>query len=228
VVECKVPLTRLASYREGLFYVQDKASCFAAEVADPKPGMKVLDVCAAPGAKTSYLAQLMQNKGAIYSVDYSARRLKTWRQETQRMGAETAEPIIADARSNLPLNVEADIVVLDPPCTSTGVFGRAPSSKWRLTPKSIEKMASIQWLMINNCAEKVKPLGFLTYSTCTVTVEENEMVIERFLKWHPEFQLADVTPELGLPGLRGLTKCRRLSPHLHESNGFFIAKLQKE
>jgi 16S rRNA (cytosine967-C5)-methyltransferase len=228
IIESKRPLTRLASHGEGLFYVQDKASCFAAEVADPKPGSIVLDVCAAPGAKTSYLAQLMQNKGAIYSLDYSVRRMRTWKQEIRRLGTLIAEPVIADARSNLPLDAEADVVVLDPPCTSTGVFGRMPSSKWRLTPKSIEHMAEIQWLMINNCAEKVKHGGLLTYSTCTVTVEENEMIIERFLKWHPEFQLAEITPNLGLLGLRGLTKCRRLYPHLHESNGFFIAKLQKE
>jgi 16S rRNA (cytosine967-C5)-methyltransferase len=228
VINAKNPLTRTASYQEGLFYVQDKASCFAAEVADPKPKMTVLDVCAAPGAKTTYLAQLMQNQGAIYSLDYSARRMRTWKQETRRMGTTIAEPLIADARLPLPLDIEADVAVLDPPCTSTGVFGRQPSAKWRLTPKSIETMAEIQWQMINNVAEMVKSDGFLTYSTCSITVEENEMIIERFLKGHPEFHLADVNPNLGLPALRGLTMCRRLYPHLDESNGFFIAKLTKE
>jgi len=228
VIEAKRPLTSLTSYGEGIFYVQDKASCLAAEVADPKPGRTVFDVCAAPGAKTTYLAQLMQNQGAIYSLDYSSRRMKTWKQENRRMGTAIAEPVIADACSPLPVNVQADVTVLDPPCTSTGVFGRVPSSKWRLTPKSIEKMAEIQWLMINNCAENVKPSGILAYSTCSVTVEENEMIIERFLKWHPEFRSTEIKPQLGLPGLRGLTKCQRLYPHLHESNGFFIAKLQKE
>ena len=228
VTQGKQPLTKTTSYQEGLFYVQDKASCFAAEVADPKPGMTVFDVCAAPGAKTTYLAQLMQNEGAVYSVDYSARRMKTWKQETHRMGNAIAVPVIADARSPLPVNVEADVAVLDPPCTSTGVFGRVPSAKWRLSKKSIEKMAEIQWQMINNIAGNVKPGGVLAYSTCSVTVEENEMVIERFLKWHPEFSLTEITPKLGLPGLRGLTKCQRLYPHIHESNGFFIAKLRKE
>jgi 16S rRNA (cytosine967-C5)-methyltransferase len=227
ITHAKHPLTRTTSYQEGLFYVQDKASCFAAEVADPKPGMTVLDVCAAPGAKTTYLAQLMDNQGAIFSLDYSTRRMKTWKQEVKRMGIVIAEPIITDARTPPPLNIEADIAVLDPPCTSTGVFGRQPSAKWRLTPKSIEKMAEIQWLMINNVAENLKPGGVLAYSTCSVTVEENEMIVDRFLKWHPEFSLADVNPQLGLPGLRGLAKCRRLYPHLHESNGFFIAKLTK-
>ena len=228
VISTKNPLTKTASYGEGLFYVQDKASCFAAEVADPRPDMIVLDVCAAPGAKTTYLAQLMQNQGAIYSLDYSVRRMKTWKQENKRMGVAIAEPVIADACTPPPLNIEADVAVLDPPCTSTGVFGRQPSAKWRLTPKSIERMAGIQWQMINNVAENVKHGGVLAYSTCSVTVEENELIIERFLKWHPEFRLAEVNPKLGLPGLRGLAKCRRLYPHLHESNGFFIAKLARD
>ncbi len=79
--------------------------------------------------------------------------------------------------------------------------------------------------MINNVADNVSRGGILTYSTCSVTIEENEMIIERFLKWHPEFRLDDVNPKLGMPGLRGLEKCRRLYPHYHESNGFFIANL---
>jgi 16S rRNA C967 or C1407 C5-methylase (RsmB/RsmF family) len=89
-------------------------------------------------------------------------------------------------------------------------------------------MTEIQWKMINNVAGKVKSGGVFTYSTCSITVEENEMIIERFLKWHSEFHLVNVSPALGLPGLKGLTMCRRLYPHLHESNGFFIAKLEKD
>jgi len=228
VLSAKQPLTRTASFQEGLFYVQDKASCYAAEAADPKPKMAVLDVCAAPGAKTTYLAQLMQHQGVICSIDYSKRRMQVWKEEVSRMGVRIAEPVIADARNLLPFAAEADIVVLDPPCTSTGAFGKLPSAKWRITPRSIEKMAGIQWQMINNCAEKVKAGGVLTYSTCSITVEENEMIIERFLKWHPEFSLADINPKIGLPGLRGLTKCQRLYPHIHQSNGFFIAKLLKQ
>ncbi|MEM3730645.1 MAG: RsmB/NOP family class I SAM-dependent RNA methyltransferase [Candidatus Bathyarchaeia archaeon] len=225
VVGAKQPLTRMKGFKEGLFYIQDKASCFAAEAADPKPGMVVLDVCGAPGAKTTYLAQFMQNKGVIYSLDYSRRRMGVWKSEIIRMGVNIAIPIIADACNPLPVNLEADIVVLDPPCTSTGAFSKLPSAKWRLTRRSIEKMAEIQWQMLNNCAEKVKPEGTLIYSTCSITTEENEMLIEKFLKWHPEFALAEITPKIGLPGLRGLEKCRRLYPHIHECNGFFIAKL---
>jgi len=118
-------------------------------------------------------------------------------------------------------------VILDPPCTSTGIFAKQPSAKWRLRPKSVEKMAAIQWKMIDSCAEKVAIGGALTYSTCSITVEENEMIIERFLKVHPEFTLSEIEPKIGVPGLRELTKCQRLYSHIHQCNGFFIAKLQK-
>ena len=225
VLSAKQPLTRTASFQKGLFYIQDKASCFAAEAANPKPGTTLLDVCAAPGAKTTFLAQLMNNRGIIYSIDYSRRRMNVWRSEVTRMGVKIAMPIIADACNPPPIVPEADVVVLDPPCTSTGAFGKLPSAKWRLTQRSIEKMSEIQWQMMNSCAEKVKRGGALVYSTCSITVEENEMLIERFLKWHSDFYLAEITPKIGFPGLRGMENCRRLYPHIHECNGFFIAKL---
>jgi len=228
LIETRKPLPRTQSFNQGLFYIQDKASCLAAEIADPKHENRVLDICAAPGSKTSYLAQLMKNKGKIISVDYSKRRIRVWKRETQRMGTKIVSPIVADARKSLPLNVSADLVILDPPCTSTGTFGKTPDAKWRLTKRSMLGMSKIQSEMIEQCAEYVKEGGFLTYSTCSITVEENEMVIENFLKLHPEFKLVESKPRIGLPGLRGLTKCQRLYPHIHECNGFFVAKLQKE
>jgi 16S rRNA (cytosine967-C5)-methyltransferase len=188
----------------------------------------VFDICAAPGAKTTFLAQLMQNQGTIYSLDFSAKRMKTWKKETARMGTKIAEPLVADVCVSVPLLGEADLVILDPPCTSTGVFAKQPSSKWRLSPLSIQNMSELQQQMINNCAEKVAKGGFLAYSTCSITIEENEGIIERFLKEHPEFTLIDVEPKIGMPGLNGLTKCQRLYPHIHHCNGFFIAKLQKQ
>jgi len=228
VVKTQKTLMRTQSFRDGLFFIQDKASCLATEVADPQAGMKVLDVCAAPGAKTTHLAQLMQNKGIIYSLDYSKRRMKVWKRETKRMDAKIAVRILADARKPLPVKPSADLVILDPPCTSTGVFSKVPSAKWRLTKRSILGMARVQWEMLHRCAEHVREGGFLVYSTCSIALEENEMLIERFLKWHPEFKLVETSPRIGLPGLRGQTKCQRLYPHIHECNGFFVAKLQRQ
>ena len=227
LIESKKPLPRTQNHRQGLFFIQDKASCLAAEIADPKQDTTVLDVCAASGAKTTHLAQLMENKGKIISIDYSKRRMKVWQKETERMNAKNVQPIIADVRKSLPVNVSADLVILDPPCTSTGTFGKTPDAKWRLTKRSIMGMAKIQAEMIEQCADHVKEGGFLVYSTCSITLEENEMIIKQFLKLHPEFNLVESKPKIGLPGLRGLTKCQRLYPHIHECNGFFIAKLKK-
>ncbi len=228
VLSSKKPLNALPSYAQGLFYVQDKASCFATQAANPKPGNTVFDVCAAPGAKTTFIAQLMGNQGSITSVDFSAKRMKTWKKETARMGTKNADPIVADVSISVPLVGEADLVILDPPCTSTGVFAKQPSAKWRLSPNSIRNMSELQWKMINNCADKVTKGGVLAYSTCSITLEENEGIIERFLKEHPEFTLADIEPKIGMAGLNGLTKCQRLYPQIHQCNGFFIAKLQKQ
>jgi len=228
LLRSRIPLIRMQSFREGLFYIQDKASCLAAEVANPRAGMTVLDVCAAPGAKTTYMAQLMKNRGNIHSVDYSRRRMNVWQRETRRMGVKIATPIVTDACNPLPLRLEADLVVLDPPCTSTGAFSKMPSAKWRLTKHSVFKMAEVQWSMLNKCAEHVKESGFLVYSTCSVTLEENEMLIEKFLKWHPDFALTETKPRIGVSGFRGQSQCQRLFPHIHQCNGFFIAKLVRQ
>jgi 16S rRNA (cytosine967-C5)-methyltransferase len=227
IINAKKPITKTACFREGLIYVQDKASSFAAEAANPAPGMTVVDACSAPGGKTTYFGQLMRNAGHILSLDYSRRRMASWKSEVERMGVEIAESIIVDACGPLPFDIEADLVMLDPPCTGTGVFRRLPSSKWRLTERSIDRMADIQWQMLNNCSEYVKPRGTLVYSTCSITVEENEMLIERFLKWHPEFSVTDISPRIGLPGLRGLDRCQRLYPHIHQCSGLFIAKMSR-
>lgn len=219
---------RSQSFKNGLFYIQDKASCLAAEIADPQKGMIVFDVCAAPGSKTTYLAQLMKDQGTIFSFDYSKRRIQVLKRAAKRMGTTIVEPIIADSRKNLPINMSADLVILDPPCTSTGTFGKTPEAKWRLTKRSIMGMAKIQSKMIEECAKYVKNGGCLIYSTCSITLEENEMVIGKFLNLNPEFSLIQTKPRIGLPGLRGLTKCQRLYPHIHQCNGFFVAKLKKE
>jgi 16S rRNA (cytosine967-C5)-methyltransferase len=214
-------------YREGELIFQDKSSVLVGEVASPKSTDLVLDVCAAPGVKTSHLAQLMGNRGRIISVDYDKRRLDSWRRLIEKMGVSNAEPVIADATKpgELP-NEMADIVLIDPPCTGTGTFNSNPSGKWRINKNSIQKMASIQRRIVDNSAEHVLDDGALIYSTCSVTYEENEAVIIDFLEKHPSFVLSETVPRIGEPGL-GLMEAQRLYPYLHGCQGFFIAKLVK-
>lgn len=228
IVRSRTSVTKTACFHAGSIQLQDKSDSFAVEAANPGPGMTVLDACCAPGTNTAQLGQLMNNEGLIISVDYSRRRMMMWASEVQRNGVEIAESVIADVCRSLPLNMEADVVILDPPCTGTGLFSRLPSLKWRLSPNSIGRMVDIQFQMLNNCAGYLKSMGTLIYSTSSITVEENEMLIERFLKWHSEFSLAEISPRIGLPGLRGLEKCQRLYPHVHNCNGLFVAKLIKE
>jgi 16S rRNA (cytosine967-C5)-methyltransferase len=227
VVKAGKPISETACFHEGLIHLQDRSDSVVAEAANPARGITVLDVCCAPGAITTQLGQMMDNDGLIVSVDYSRRRMAAWTKEIQRVGVKIAEPIIADAHNPLPIALEADLVVLDPPCTGTGIFSRLPSFKWRLSPRSIDRMADIQWQMLDNCASRVKSGGALIYSTSSITVEENELLVEKFLKWHPEFSLGEIPRKTGLPGLRGLDKCQRLYPHIHHCNGLFVARLVK-
>ena len=227
VVRSSRPPVLSKAYREGLFYLQDPASCLAVQAADPKPGWEVLDVCAAPGGKTIHLAQLMEDKGRIVSIDRSERRLGILKGIVRRGGVTIVEAILADAYNPIPLRGEFDLVLLDPPCSSSGTFRKTPSTKWRIDARSFRGYRKIQGSMIDSCSRNVKKGGFLVYSTCSISVEENELVIEGFLEGHPDFQLVETQPVVGRPGLRGLTKCQRLYPHINRTNGFFLAKIQR-
>lgn len=221
-------LTGTAGYNNGDFIIQDKASILVGEVADPKPGDLVLDVCAAPGIKTSHMAQMMKNTGRIISVDDDKRRLVSWRKILDQLGVECAESIHADATKNDKLpEIEADIVTVDPPCTSTGLFHKTPSNKWRLTEQSAETMAEIQKKILWNSAQRLKDGGSLVYSTCSITVEENEGVVQSLLDRDPSYRIVEPSIRIGEPGLRGMNEAQRLYPHKHECNGFFVAKLVK-
>ncbi len=220
------PPTRLDSWREGLFSSQDFSSCLVGYAADPKPYEEVLDLCSAPGGKTSHIAQIMNNLGKIYSIDFSHERMKLWGREMKRLGVEVAEPVITDVKSGIPLDVEVDLALLDPPCTGTGVLMKNPSMKSRLTRPAVKSYSRIQWEMLVKASEKVKKGGRLVYFTCSITREENEDLISRFLGFNHNFELVDLRFD-GFPRGLYLDECIRLYPHLNMCNGAFIAKLKR-
>jgi len=213
--------------RKGLIMIHDLSSYYAIKVMNPKPGDTILDVCAAPGTKTILMSIAMRNRGEIISIDSSPTRLRTHLRRVRRAGALIVNDILADATKPLPLNLKADIVLVDPPCSSTGLFWREPIYRWTIKPKHIRMFARLQAKILENSSRHVKPNGILLYSTCSLTIEENELILEDFLKVHPEFDLEEVYPELGDRGLRGLSEARRLYPHRDRCNGFFLAKLVK-
>ena len=217
----------LASYFEsGIFQMQDLASFHAVNAAQPAPGEKVLDLCAAPGGKTASLAQLMKNRGTIVSVDYSRKRMESWRREIRRLGVKIATPLICDS-SNLGLHEDFDLVFLDPPCTGTGILDRNPRMKWHLSAKLVQKFSQLQSKMLEEAASYARLGGRILYSTCSLTIEENEQVISSFLTSHSDFETRPVLDGYGSHGLRGLSDSKRFYPHVDQTAGYFVARLDR-
>jgi len=146
----------------------------------------------------------------------------------ERSNVSCALPIVADARQGIPIKQSFDLVIVDPPCTNSGAFGKMPSSKWRLTANALSRLCQTQRDILRTGIEAVKPGGRLVYSTCSITIEENELQIERLLKLNSGLKMEKHTPFIGHQGLRGLGACQRLYPHLDHCNGYFIASLKKE
>jgi len=227
VLSLKRPITQTDAYRQGRIVIQDKASVLAGAIAAPSPGDSVLDMCAAPGAKTAHLAELMENKGTIYSIDKSSARMSFWKHEIARLGVKIAHPLLADAGKSLPLSAQVDAVLLDPPCSNTGTFWKSPVEKWRTTPERIHVLSRAQRVMLENVSRFVHEGGIIVYSTCSILAEENEHVINSFLAANPDFKAVDSTPRIGLPGLYGSDMSQRLYPHTHDCNGHFLSKMKR-
>jgi 16S rRNA (cytosine967-C5)-methyltransferase len=216
----------LAYAKSGEVVIQDLATIVASVVASPRPGDIVLDLCAAPGNKTGHLAALMNNRGEIISVDVSAKRMIQWKKDMKRLGCVIASPVISDA-SRLDFHAEADVVLVDPPCSNSGVFARNPSAKWRITPARIQSLTIRQATILQSASKHVRAGGTLVYSTCSILPEENEDVISHFTRINPEFRMEKQTPFLGSLGLKGYEVFQRFYTHLHNCNGYFIAKLRR-
>ena len=227
VLSFKTPIVQTKPYRQGRIAIQDKASILAGILTDPRPKDSVLDVCAAPGAKTAHLAELMENEGAIYSIDRSFERMSFWKREIKRLGVRIAHPLLADAGKPLPTDAQVDVVLLDPPCSNTGTFWKSPAEKWTVTPERVHSLARIQRVMLENAARFLREGGTLVYSTCSILAEENERVVNGFLAANPDFKAVGSGPRIGLPGLYGLETAQRLYPHTHDCNGHFISKIKR-
>lgn len=217
-------VTELPGYDEGLFYVQDKAARLAAAIADPKPGMRVLDCCAAPGGKSFASAILMQNQGEILSRDIHEKKLGLIRSGAQRLGIDIISTAAGDAReSDAQLMGKFDVVICDVPCSGMGVIRKKPEIRQK-SPAELEGLPKIQREIINNAATFVKPGGALLYSTCTIFPEENEDIVRAFLAENDEFHAEDFS----LCGIESRGGMYTFFPQIDASDGFFAAKLRRK
>lgn len=190
------PLDQMRSFENGGFYVQDPSTLFAVGLLAPKPGERVLDFCAAPGGKTTYIAQRMRNEGVIVAADIAPDRLEVLRENCSRLGARRVEIIPAE-RLNPRTTPPFDRVLLDAPCSNTGALRRRVDLRWRVTPEELERLRAGQLELLRRAAPFVKPGGALVYSTCSLEPEENAGVVGEFLQENAGFTLeeaGDVLP----------------------------------
>ncbi|MDP1808028.1 MAG: 16S rRNA (cytosine(967)-C(5))-methyltransferase RsmB [Actinomycetota bacterium] len=208
---------------DGLAYVQNSASIAVGHAIAPKKGESVIDFCAAPGGKATHLAQLMGDDGRVIAVDINASRLKLVEDNCRRLGVNIVKCVKGDATKSLSLP-EVDHVLVDAPCSGLGVLARRPDSRWRKTAADIPRLAALQLGIVNNVAKHVKKGGTLTYSVCTISNAETYGVIEQFNSAHPDFRPKPVE----IPGQTfAESPYARFWPHLHGTDGMFIAQWRR-
>ncbi len=219
-------LEELESFQQGRFIVQDAAARLAVIAAGAKPGMKVLDACAAPGSKSFSAAMAMQNRGSILSCDIYPKKVKRMAADAKRLGGDIVETRVANARVFHPAWEGAfDLVIADVPCSGLGIIRKKPDIRYK-DPKALAALPDVQRSILANVSRYVAPGGALLYATCTVLRRENEDIVNEFLKGHPEFHLE----MLNLPEPLGVIPAgmRTLWPHRDGTDGFFMAKLRKD
>lgn len=225
-------ISKLKAFKVGWLLVQDEASQLVSHVVAPRPGERILDACAGVGGKATHLAQLMRNTGRIYALDLYPWRLKRLQENAQRLGVTNIEVMAMDATQALETlgGNFFDRLLIDAPCTGTGIIRRHPDIKWARRPEDLQHGPEKQYRLLSSLAPLLKAGGVLVYATCSLEPEENELLIARFLEEHPQFSLEDPRPDLPrtareLVDEKGFL---RTYPHRHHLDGFFTARLRKK
>ena len=216
-------------FKNGFFTIQDISAGMTAKILSQKPNELVLDACAAPGGKTTYMAELMNNKGKIIAGDIYEHRLNLIQQNAKRLGISIIETKILDATKYYKeYEAKFDKILLDVPCLGIGVIKRKPDIKWQRKPEDLQKIGKIQKIILENCSKYLKTGGELVYSTCSILEEENENIIKEFVKKNQNFEIKKVKNTIKIFE-NFIKKEGYISIKPTEKNdGFFICKLVKK
>lgn len=213
VVDGALNIHRSLAYQKGLYTLQNVSSMQAVLTLNPQKGEKILDLCAAPGGKTTFAAELMENTGEIIACDLHEHKIPLIEKASQRLGITIVHPTVHDGTEKKPAWENTfDRVLADVPCSGIGVIHKKPDIKWNRKEEDIDVLCEIQKSLLKNAGSYVKPGGMLVYSTCTILEEENQQQIAAFLQVSPEFELVEETT---------------LLTHERGGSGFYIAKLRK-
>lgn len=215
-----------AAWRAGQLIAQSRAAMLVSRVLGPQPGERVLDLCAAPGGKTTHIAALMGGEGKIVAVERNPKRAAALKDAVSRMGADIVRVDVADAGEPRSEGAVFDRVLVDPPCSGLGTLQARPDLRWRVQPEQVAEMAEQQARILEAAARALRPGGVLVYSTCTLSSAENERQIERFLEDHRQFAL-DPIAELSEYAHPRLDGALLTLPHRDHTAGFFIARIRR-
>ncbi|TFG30190.1 RsmB/NOP family class I SAM-dependent RNA methyltransferase [Candidatus Thorarchaeota archaeon] len=221
----------------GYYYVQGVPSMTTVRVLDPQPGETIFDLAAAPGGKTTHIAQRMNNDGIVVAIEQDRKRLASLESNILRSNVMNAIVLRGDAKKLDRLGLRPDRILLDAPCSGEGLLPLDPTRKTSKTIADVRYCATREGELLDAALSVLSPGGIIVYSTCSIAPEENEYVVDDVLRRHPEMSIVPIPIEFGSPGYsepygvhldRSLTLARRFLPHLHNSEGFFICKMLKE
>ncbi|HEY9188583.1 MAG TPA: 16S rRNA (cytosine(967)-C(5))-methyltransferase RsmB [Ignavibacteria bacterium] len=217
-------LSTLELFTNGEIYVQDISAGLPVILLDPKEGERIIDFCAAPGGKTTFIAEIMKNKGEIIAIDVYDKRLKILDENSNRLGISIIKSIAYDART-VSLDI-ADRVLVDAPCSGFGTLSKKPDIKWKQNWQQVEKLNQLQYEILCNASRHVKAGGVLVYSTCTIEPEENENIISKFLESHTNFEIENANNFISSTVVNEQGFIQTL-PHIHNVDGSFAARLRR-
>ena len=217
-------IAQMNIFQSGLFTIQDESAALPVLLLDPQSGDRVIDMCAAPGGKTTFIAELMKNSGKIIAIDKYESKLNLIRTSCERLGIGNVETLVAD--SSDVVIPPADKIIVDVPCSGLGTLRKKPDIKWKREPEDIQHLVRRQTTLLENAAGLVKPGGVLVYSTCTVEPEENSGVIQTFLEKHLEFKIDDAQKFVNSSVVTSEGFIETF-PHRHHVDGSFAARLIK-
>ena len=227
VLEGPLDIHRAPAWGAGAILAQSRAAMLVARTLDPQPGERVLDLCAAPGGKSTHLAALMGDEGEVLAVERNPARAKELSDTARRLHAHCVRVELADAELQRPEGAVFDRVLVDPPCSGLGTLQARPDLRWRVTPRHIEQLAAIQGRILAAGARALRPGGVLVYSTCTLSAVENEQQIELFLEQNSNFALDDLMHEQQIHTHPRAPKTLLTMPHRDRTAGFFIARMRR-
>ncbi len=219
-------IQKLPGFNEGWWTVQDSSAQLVSHLLDPQVGDVIIDACAAPGGKTTHIAELMGDEGRIWACDRAASRLRKLRENAQRLQLRSIQICTGDSRNFSQFTNSADRVLLDAPCSGLGTLHRRPDIRWRVTPATVQELSVLQRELLERASSWVKPGGTLVYATCTLHPQENEDVIQPFLDHHSCWKIEPPPLDSPFSAFGTPQGWIKVWPHRYQMDGFFMVQLK--